>query len=169
MTRHKTSNKQIDLNKRRLFTFYKKLHEHEAKEHKTVARPPYAVEEILFKRLCTGCGNCQAACPNEIINIIDGLAEIDVSYTPCDVCGECQKACQTLALSQQETATGLIARISSTCDNLTSYCNNCEGTCNFNALIWQENRTPSIDQEKCIGCGFCITTCFINAISMTMA
>ncbi len=168
MSDRKMSSEQVDLNKRRLFTFFKEQDNHVINEHRSVARPPYAVEESLFKRLCTGCGNCQTSCPNEIINITNGLAEIDVSYTPCDVCGECQNVCPTLALSEQTKSTGLIARVSSTCDNKSSYCSNCENSCSNGALVWLEGKTPVIDKENCIGCGSCISSCYISAISMVL-
>ena len=164
LKRSKNHTEEIDISKRRWFTFNHIKSTKPISIARSVGRPPYAVDEDIFKRVCNGCGKCETACPNGIIQIVSGLAELDVTYTPCDMCGLCQKSCQTLALADKGSGTGLTARISGTCDNLMSYCDNCEEACQYDALIWKNDEIPSINIDKCIGCGSCISSCFIGAI-----
>lgn len=90
----------VDLSKRRLFSFRRAAVE-QAQDPRVKARPPYAVEESMFTRLCDGCGKCASACPSQIIEMVDGVAALDISYSVCDLCGECKSACPTLALSNR--------------------------------------------------------------------
>lgn len=79
----------VDLSKRRLFSFRRAAVE-QAQDPRVKARPPYAVEESMFTRLCDGCGKCASACPSQIIEMVDGVAALDISYSVCDLCGECK-------------------------------------------------------------------------------
>ncbi len=168
MTNRTTPTEEVDLSKRRLFTIFRSSESQKPPERRKAARPPYAVEESLYSRICNGCGECITHCQNNIIQITNGLAEIDVSYSECTLCGVCKSACPTLALSGNAEGTGLIASVSSTCDNLTSYCDNCSDSCAHSALSWAEDSQPTIDSEKCIGCGACTSSCFISAIQMNL-
>lgn len=168
MTIRTTPTEEVDLGKRRLFTIFQNSKVKTKPESREAARPPYAVAESLYLRICNGCGECVTKCPNNLIHVTNGLAEIDVSYSECTVCGMCKSVCPTLALSGNAEDTGLTATISSTCDNVTSYCDNCADSCVFHALLWQEYSQPTLDSEKCIGCGACTTSCFISAIQMTL-
>lgn len=69
-------------------------------------RPPGAVEETLFRSLCTGCDRCMAACPVNIIFIDDLEKRLPIIYseeTPCIQCSDtpCIRSCPTGALSLQ--------------------------------------------------------------------
>ncbi|MFZ3515798.1 4Fe-4S binding protein [Vibrio harveyi] len=157
----------VDLSKRRLFSFRRAPVE-QAQEPRVKARPPYAVEESMFTRLCDGCGKCASACPSQIIEMVDGVAALDISYSACDLCGACKSACPTLALSNQTESTGLIATISNSCENLYGYCGSCEDSCPYNALQWQDDAKPKIDAAKCKGCGQCAQSCYNSMISFDL-
>ena len=43
-----------------------------------VARPPGAIDEVLFQKICTGCSECESACPEKIIHVAGELAQLDV-------------------------------------------------------------------------------------------
>ena len=46
---------------------------------------------------CTGCGNCEEACPTGAIKVVDGKAK--VNEDDCVECGACVSECPTGALS----------------------------------------------------------------------
>lgn len=159
----------IDLGKRRLFSLGRARRTQTAvnavASPRKMARPPYAVDEALFARLCDGCGQCAKACPNNIISVVNGIAALDVNYAVCSLCQHCQVACPTLALSSTVESTGLIATISNSCENVYSYCASCEDSCPFDALQWQEGGKPSVDAQKCKGCAQCGDSCYTGVIS----
>ncbi len=136
---------------------------------RTAGRPPYAVDEALFLRLCDGCARCVSACEKALITIERSVAALDVSYAACDRCGACQHACSTLALSQPATNTGLIARVANSCENLGGYCDSCEQACSHGALNWQVGAKPKIEAQRCLGCGQCVSHCYTQAIHCVVA
>jgi dissimilatory sulfite reductase (desulfoviridin) alpha/beta subunit len=46
---------------------------------------------------CTGCGACEAACPDGAVSLADGLAVVDPAA--CLACGRCVAVCPTGAMS----------------------------------------------------------------------
>lgn len=158
----------IDLSKRRWFTFAKPEVVAPAKAKHAVPRPPYAVDDNILARLCTECNACVTACPYELIHLRNGAPQISLDYASCDLCGKCSEACPTLALSAQLPSTGYTAHISDICDNRDSYCTNCADSCSHQALTWQDNAKPQIDPTHCVGCGECVSSCFIQAIQLVL-
>jgi electron transfer flavoprotein alpha subunit len=60
-----------------------------------MARKPRGTLKLI-KEKCIGCQACEAECPFEAIQVVDGIAVID--YEKCVVCGKCVKVCPTEAL-----------------------------------------------------------------------
>ncbi len=158
----------IDNSKRRLFGICQKTPSKPSFEPRSHARPPYAVDESLFTRLCDGCGQCLSVCPSQIIELKEGVAALDISYTSCDLCGKCQAACPTLALSGQTLSTGVVAKVSNSCENLYGYCSSCADSCQYDALEWREDAKPLISTDKCNGCGQCAQGCYTSMISFQL-
>jgi NAD-dependent dihydropyrimidine dehydrogenase PreA subunit len=48
--------------------------------------------------MCTGCGDCLEACPNDAIALVEGKATIDIES--CLTCGACEAACPEGAISE---------------------------------------------------------------------
>ncbi|OEF25738.1 4Fe-4S binding protein [Vibrio rumoiensis] len=166
--------KQIDEpepNRRGLFTGFAKransitVH-HDEKVLRTQPRPPTAVDEDIFQRLCNQCGECALACPESIIRMENGYPTLDVEYSHCTLCGECQSACPTIALSGTQQDTGLRANVADTCINLYGYCDAFRQSCSTQAIEWKDNASPRIRVDQCTGCGACKPDCFIGAIYM---
>jgi ferredoxin len=71
-------------------------------------RPPGAVEESLFRRLCTGCCLCGEVCPVKAIRFVKGtgLAAVTPLVIPrtrgCILCMRCTQVCPTRALEPME-------------------------------------------------------------------
>lgn len=151
-------------------TLFQKLHHQNiainSKVIRTVPRPPTAVDEDIFKRLCTQCGQCKTVCPEHVIIFKDGYPVINIEYSACTLCFKCKAVCPTNALSNLLNDTGLRVHITNTCINEYVYCNECETSCPVSALQWQDKQIPTIDHDKCIGCGLCKNDCYIEAITM---
>ncbi|PMH43861.1 ferredoxin-type protein NapF [Vibrio sp. 10N.286.49.B3] len=131
-------------------------------------RPPCAVDEALFTRLCDGCGLCQSACPNGVIEIQDGLAKINLDYNECSLCKQCVVACNADALHDSiNIAIDLQPTFSQACNNyLQIECNQCQQLCPQAAILVEEDELPSLDKAKCTGCGQCCSHCYIGVITM---
>jgi ferredoxin len=60
------------------------------------------VDEIwlpqIDKELCTGCGDCIAACPTQALGLFDGLALV-TAPAACNYCGECEMVCPVGAIA----------------------------------------------------------------------
>ncbi|WP_117233011.1 ferredoxin-type protein NapF [Vibrio maerlii] len=135
---------------------------------RTEPRPPRAVDEALFLRLCDGCGECQKACPNSVIDIHEGAARLNLEFNECSLCGECVNACPTDALhSATPISINLRPSFSQGCNNyLQIDCKQCQFGCPQSAITVEEGELPKLDIEKCNGCGQCRSSCYMGAISM---
>ncbi|NLS44980.1 MAG: 4Fe-4S binding protein [Firmicutes bacterium] len=50
----------------------------------------------IVKSLCTGCGNCIDACPNQALSLIEGKSSVD--RNKCILCGYCTPYCPEFAI-----------------------------------------------------------------------
>lgn len=48
---------------------------------------------------CIGCGICVDACPQEVLEVVDGVAEA-VNEDACIACGDCVEECPMGAISE---------------------------------------------------------------------
>ncbi|ARO98797.1 ferredoxin-type protein [Vibrio alginolyticus] len=135
-----------------------------------VARPPHAVDEALFVRLCDGCGECLKVCPNSVIELDAQLAQLNLDYNQCSLCGECVKACPSDALHTSVTLDiNLRPDFTQSCDNyLQTECQQCASACPQHAISVQDDELPHINNELCNGCGQCRISCYSNAILMKL-
>jgi NAD-dependent dihydropyrimidine dehydrogenase PreA subunit len=64
------------------------------------------IESLWFpqidKAVCTGCGDCVAACPTEVLELVDGQTFL-AEPAACNYCGACESICpvQAIALPYQ--------------------------------------------------------------------
>ncbi len=104
-------------------------------------RPPWALTEAAFRERCDGCGDCVAACPEEIIRMGRGrLPELDFGRGGCSFCGDCVRACPTDALTSLAGAAAwhLKAAVSDACFNAIGVlCRACEEHCEAGALSFR--------------------------------
>lgn len=133
-------------------------------------RPLGAVEETLFSRLCDQCSNCVKACPKGVLSMGSNGPEMDMSLNHCNFCQACISACKTKALNTLNTAdTGWRPTFSQTCNaRLFGNCQECVDDCPREALTLLANRTPVL-ADNCNGCGECLSSCYIGAISLVSA
>lgn len=50
---------------------------------------------------CIGCGICVDECPNEVLELIDGVASL-VNDDDCIGCAECEEACPMGAITMSD-------------------------------------------------------------------
>lgn len=142
---------------------------------RVVARPPGAIEEVLFQKICTGCTECESSCPEKIIHIESGLAQLDIDYGYCSMCGECQKVCPTGALHakkpwDKQNDTELRPNFNTNCQNrLFGECELCAEQCPHQAIAIAALSLPKLDQVKCDGCSRCKQACPFSVITMGLS
>lgn len=144
-----------------------------------IVRPPGAVEEEYFNRLCIRCGICLEVCPTKAIvftTFDDGIEvvdtpKIDPLIGPCEFyrgrCEEiqlCSKYCPTGALQQvdrEKVQMGTIELIQDLCiAEEGAECVVCDEMCPIpEAVEIAEDLKPLFYDEECIGCGICVYHC----------
>lgn len=141
-----------------------------SKASEVLIRPPGTTDEEQFLSLCIKCGRCISVCPTNVIDqadIFSGLANLRtpvMNYLRggCDFCDKCIEVCPTGALSPYEGETMPIgkAELNDTCIALrTGGCTKCFDNCEYDAVILDDKMRPSIDTDKCNGCGKCVKDC----------
>tara|TARA_R110000868_G_scaffold162903_3_gene394774 strand:+ start:261042 stop:261569 length:528 start_codon:yes stop_codon:yes gene_type:complete len=143
------------------------------KQQSNTIRPPWAVK---FDESCTACGDCAPACPENIIHIgQDGRPEIDFDKGECTFCGACSDVCNEPVFDRTgDTPWQLELSVSNKCFAENGvYCRSCGDVCPEGAIriIPQLGGRARVlvDNDTCTGCGACIGTCPVTAISIRPA
>lgn len=122
---------------------------------------------------CIGLGDCVNACDYNALSIRNGVAV--VNFDNCVACGKCVKACPRHLLTmipKKRQAVVLCsncdkgALVNKTCKVGCIGCMRCEKTCKYDA-IHVKNFLASVDPEKCVGCGECVSVCPRHVIGLT--
>lgn len=148
---------------------------------KAFLRPPGALKEGDFSKLCIKCGRCMAVCPEKTIFTADfgtnflqtGTPVMDFQYTACNLCREesnpsqkmrCIEACPTSALAdikREQVRIGLAKIVKESCIAWQSTgCTICKDACPEKAIeLTAKGLEPLINEDKCNGCGICQKVC----------
>jgi ferredoxin-type protein NapF len=138
-------------------------------------RPPWSIDEARFLDTCSRCLDCVSACPERVLGRGDGgFPEIIQGAGECSFCGSCVTACAPAALVRSDAAPwAWTARIADDCLMRAGIvCYSCRDVCPQRAISLPMGRAialPSIDIDRCTGCGACVGPCPSSAIQMKEA
>ena len=147
---------------------------------RTHLRPPGAVDEDAFHKLCVRCGKCLAACQHGSSELEGGfgkgrlLPRIRPERAPCRLCMKCTAACPTGALDpavddMHKPRMGRAFIHESLCYNFTGglMCWTCYDHCPLRGygMVLKDGLTPHVT-GGCAGCGVCVTVCPAKAVEL---
>ena len=143
--------------------------------------PPGALSKNSFAKQCTGCQLCVSVCPNQVLRPSTDLMRLmqpEMSYEKgyCrPECTKCSEVCPTGAINlisladKASTQIGHAVFIMENCVAVKDgvECGNCARHCPAAAIKMirrdkddkNSPRIPSVNVERCIGCGACENLC----------
>jgi len=162
------------MHRRELFSFLSDSVKNVVKEKKeeiVILRPPYYGDINAFDIECQNCeGLCATSCQEQIIIIQEDKTPcLDFSKSGCTYCDDCATACTPNVLNIEDKK--LIDVTISINKNLCMswegvMCFSCKDPCLEDAIEFQAMFMPTINQDKCTSCGFCISRCPTYAIEV---
>ena len=114
---------------------------------------------------CLGYGDCAVACPEQAINIINGLAH--VNDIRCQGCGACARACPQHVIRILPASKKIVVKcknnekgvhVTKICKAGCVGCGLCTRKCPEEAITLVNN-LATINPEKCTDCGTCKEVC----------
>ena len=137
---------------------------------------PWSVSWDEFVAGCTRCGDCLAACPEQILIMGDGgFPTVDFHRGECTFCTECVSACQAPVFRPTiQTPWEYVAHIEAGClATAQVFCQRCQDSCEQQAIRFSPRLgrvpTPGIHAESCNGCGACVADCPVGSISIGLS
>ena len=158
------------------------------KPERSVAITPFGSESVeQFYKHCTACQLCVAVCPNDVLRPSKDLMHLmqpEMSFERgyCrPECVKCSEVCPAGAIlkitpeekTQWKVGTAHINYVLCLVDNgEVEECGNCARHCPAGAIQLVKKqvngidvRIPSVEEEKCIGCGACENLCPARPLS----
>lgn len=137
-------------------------------------RPPGALPESEFMSVCNRCGRCIKVCPNNALQpmpITDGIEYFDTPQiiprkANCSLCLTCQEVCPTgaitkVSLDQVHMGKAELNRQRCLAWKDKKFCLICAEQCPFQAIKYDDQKRPSVQTDKCVGCGTCERACAV--------
>ena len=163
---------------------YAPVKQKQRSERDTPLVPPGAKSLRAVDKHCTACQLCIANCPNEVLypsDAIGSLMQVRMDYSQgwCrPECNVCSQLCPTGAIEpitpeeKSSTKIGTAVVDLSTCISAAygQECGLCARSCPAGAISMlkvnpdNDNRTPVVNAEVCIGCGSCEYHCPVGRI-----
>ncbi len=143
------------------------------KRSEHIIRPPGAIPESEFIEKCEkDCFRCLAACPTYVIQKVADLtspayrtAYIDSHISGCSFCQDfpCVAACTYGALASDIKPLGVAKVLASCITKQGEFCEICMSSCpeHHQSIAKNRNGVLQIDSERCVGCGKCVSACFL--------
>ena len=160
------------MERRELFSFLSSsLKGERSQEKEIIIRPPYYKDINAFDTECQNCdAKCATLCQEQIIIIgEDKTPRLSFSNSGCTYCDDCAIACEPNVLKIEDKKlidAGIRINESSCLSWNAVMCFSCKDPCLEDAIEFKAMFMPTIDQEKCTSCGFCISRCPSAAIDI---
>ncbi len=171
------------------------VQERAASADRRAIRPPGALAEPDFLAACTRCGLCVQACPYGALKLADAGQRMAIGTpffvpreAPCEMCRDipCVIACPTGALAKSlrsidaaHMGTALLSKPQGCYSFIgTAACSSCYQACPLKgAAITLKpgltrlggRLTPTVDPDRCTGCGKCEKACVASVPAITVA
>jgi ferredoxin-type protein NapF len=153
-----------------------------ARTNNRLIRPPGALPEEKFVRVCTGCGECLKVCPNNALQATFLEAGLAGFYTPrliprigyceeqCNFCGQVcpTEAIAPLPVEEKRKVQMGIAHIDKTrciAFDEDKICLVCNEQCSYLAIVGDDKKRPIVKEDLCTGCGICENKCPVEGES----
>lgn len=152
-----------------------------------ILRPPGGQDEETLRRRCIHCEKCREACPQDALQTLGIERGISATRTPtfnfhrgwCNSCEDannghplCAQVCPTGALElpvgvePKHVVIGVAEINRDWCLAWQNKnCKVCVERCPYEGVVFDSNKRPIVQPEKCNGCGLCENVC----ISLTSA
>jgi len=140
-------------------------------------RPPALPAALQWENPCEYCHHpCLAACDPGVIrlhpedHVLRGLPYLSFEQGGCTFCRACVEVCPLKPEEDADATAGAIGLARLQQDACMAWngviCMSCEFACTHRAIRMRSQRQPVIDDERCTGCGFCVSVCPSDAISV---
>jgi ferredoxin-type protein NapF len=141
-------------------------------------RPPWH-QALSLSEHCTDCSHpCTTACEPAIIKLhpadheFAGQPYLDFSIRGCTFCRACAEACPIedglLASTSNTPEIGKAQLNHGSCIAWNEViCQSCSNNCDVQAISTTYQRNPEVNAELCNGCGQCVSSCPVGAISIS--
>ena len=146
--------------------------------HGAPLRPPWALDEETFTRLCTRCNDCIETCPTGLLKKgRGGFPQLEFSHGECLFCGDCATSCKPGALKKNSGAPPWTLFAAIDPDVCIAWkgveCRSCFDPCEAHAIQLSPQlggvSIPTIEIELCSGCGACFAVCPVSAVGIQPA
>lgn len=138
----------------------------------TPLRPPWTDNGRVLDA-CTACGDCITSCPQDILSPDSaGHPILSFAARECTLCGACAAVCaQPVFLAPASPPFDHVAAPGADCFARRGvHCQTCGDACPAGAIRFVHRLggppLPEVVEDRCTGCGACISVCPAAAISV---
>ena len=145
--------------------------------NKELIRPPGYVDKDTFFKSCNSCGDCQSACPENVISMEKDydtvIRPVITNTTYCYYCVEknCIKSCKenALLIDQDKIKANIQVNESECLAFLGSMCQVCHDICpEKGTAITMNDKKPVFNSDFCLFCYKCIDHCLGEADTISI-
>ena len=149
----------------------------EKKRQHPLGPPPPWHKVLPLAEHCPGCAHpCTDACEPQIIRLhppdhaLAGIPYLDFGRGGCTFCQACVEACpldiDTSVTDRPVPGKAQLNR--KTCIAWQDViCMTCSDTCTYDAITTTYQRRAQVNADSCTGCGMCVSTCPVDALTIT--